>query len=109
MNDLGNTIVWASALVAAAAIIAGAVLRYGKREGTTDASLASATEKLKAVDAAAGRLNALELRIALLEQNHVNHTTSDSAAFIEVRGALDKMAVSIDELKQDVTEVLVAA
>lgn len=109
MTVTGDTIVWASALIVAVAIVAGAVWKFAKRDATVDVSAAQTAEKLRAVDTAGSRLNALELRIALLEQNHVNHTTSDSAAFIEVRGALEKMSVSIDELKQDVTEVLVAA
>lgn len=101
----GDTIVWASAGVAMVAIIAGVVMRRAKREVSTDA----AVEKLKLVDDVTLRLNALERRVDFVERDAANHAKADSDAFARIEKTLDSIGTNVSELRDAVTEVLVAA
>lgn len=101
----GNTIVWASALVVAVAIIAGAVWKFAKRDVSAD----NATAKLATVDTHATRLTAVETRLALMEQAAATHAAGDIAAFSRIEHRLESMNVSVDEMKETLTELAVAS
>lgn len=96
MNIDGNAIV---VIAAAVAVLAGLWGAVRKLSGATDAAA-----KLPAVEI---RLTAIELKVALLEQSHTTHLTTDAEAFRELRTSVEAVRVSVDEMKDTLLDVLV--
>lgn len=108
MDINGDTVVWASAGVVAVGIVAGAAVRYAKREVNADVSADKVRLLEGRADAQAVTLASLDKRLSLLEQSHDAHDANDERLFGEFRGAMESVRVSLDEMRQYLMDVLVA-
>lgn len=104
MNIDGNSVI----VIGAALAVLGGLWAATRKVARAELALEQHTAKLAAVDGLTVRQTALETRIALLEQSHTSHTTSDSAAFLVVNRTLEEMRKDLACLREDLTEVVVA-